>query len=139
MRPRLSRLSLPIAVVVVVLLAQVGINVWQHLEGEARYFAWAPNDYLVTFDLQVNARGRSLTKDEIARRYRLDLSNRLGEGTKAKLGLSRVERYVFEDPPQELKDRIRRYEEKNGKKESTQVRLVYQLDGGKEQTWLWPS
>jgi hypothetical protein len=139
MTPRLSRISLPIAVVVVVLLAQVGINVWQHLEGEARYFAWAPNDYLVTFDLQVNARGRSLTKDEIARRYRLDLSNRLGEGTKAKLGLSNVERYVFEDPPQELKDRIRRYEEKNGKKDSTQVRLVYQLDGGKEQTWLWPS
>jgi hypothetical protein len=67
------------------------------------------------------------------------LSNRLGEGTKAKLGLSKVERYVFEDPPQELKDRIRRYEEKNGKKDSAQVRLVYQLDGGKEQTWLWPS
>ena len=135
---RLSRISLPIAVVVVVLLAQVGINIWQHL-GEARYFAWAPNDYLVTYDLQVNAGGRPLTTDEIHRRYRLDLSNRLSEGTKAKLGLSKVERYVFEDPPQELKDRIRRYEEKNGKKDSAQVRLVYQLDGGKEQTWLWPS
>jgi hypothetical protein len=139
MTPRLSRISLSIAVVAVVLLAQVGINVWQHIEGEARYFAWAPNDYLVTYDLQVNAGGRSLTKDEISSRYRLDLSTRLGEGTKTKLGLSKVERYVFEDPPQELKDRIRRYEEKPGKKDAAQVRLVYQLDGGKEQTWLWPS
>jgi hypothetical protein len=46
---------------------------------------------------------------------------------------------VFEDPPQELKDRIRRYEETKGKHDAARVRLVYQLDGGKEQTWLWPS
>ncbi len=133
------RISLPIVLAGVILLAQVGINIWQHLGGEARYFAWAPNDYLVTYDLQVSAGGRPLSVDEIHRRYRLDLSNRLGEGTKAKLGLSQVERYVFEDPPQELKDRIRRYEEKNGKRDSARVKLVYQLDGGKEQTWLWPS
>lgn len=138
MTPRHSRFTLPIAVVAVVLLAQVGINIWQHTT-QTRYFAWAPNDYLVTFDLQVNAGGRPLTAAEIQRRYRLDLSNRLSEGTKAKYGFAKVERYVFEDAPQELKDRIRRYEEKVGSKESAHVRLVYQLDGGKEQTWLWPS
>jgi hypothetical protein len=55
------------------------------------------------------------------------------------VGLSKVERYVFEDPPQELKDRIRRFEEATGKKDAARVRLVYQLDGGREQTWLWPS
>src|ERR1700730_9400723 len=114
---RLSRISLAVAVAAVILLAQVGINIWQHL-GEARYFAWAPNDYLVTYDLQVSAGGRPLTTGEMQHRYRLDLSNRLGEGTKAKLGLSKDERYVFEDPPQELKDRIRRDEETQGKNDA---------------------
>ena len=82
---------------------------------------------------------RRLTPEEIQSRYRLDLSNRLGEDTKAKLGLARVERYVFEDPPQELKDRIRRFEQTKGRHDAARVTLVYQLDGGKEQTWLWPS
>jgi hypothetical protein len=138
---RHRRITLAIAVAATILLAQVGINIWQHL-GKARYFAWAPNDYLVTYDLQVNARGRPLAPAEIQRRYRLDLSDRIGElsdARKAKLGLSKVEHYVFEDAPQELKDRIRRYEETKGKKDAARVRLVYQLDGGKEQTWLWPS
>ncbi|HWX95820.1 MAG TPA: hypothetical protein VNZ01_03125 [Solirubrobacteraceae bacterium] len=141
MTVRLSRITLPIAVAAVILLAQVGINIWQHF-GEARYFAWAPNDYLVTYDLQVSAGGRSLTAQEIQRRYRLDLSDRLGElseATKARLGLSLSGHYVFEDPPQELKDRIRRYEQSKGRNDAAHVRLVYQLDGGKEQTWLWPS
>jgi hypothetical protein len=138
---RLSRVTLAVAVAAVILLAQVGINIWQHL-GKARYFAWAPNDYLVTYDLQVNAKGRPLTPAEIQRRYRLDLSDRIGElsdATKARLGLSRLGHYVFEDPPQELKDRIRRYEETKGRKDAARVTLVYQLDGGREQTWLWPS
>jgi hypothetical protein len=138
---RLNRVTLAIGVAAVILLAQVGINIWQHL-GKARYFAWAPNDYLVTYDLRVSARGRPLTPEEIQRRYRLDLSDRIGElsdARKARLGLSKVERYVFEDPPQELEDRIRRFEEGKGRQDVARVRLVYQLDGGREQTWLWPS
>ncbi|MCW3028192.1 MAG: hypothetical protein JWN81_1403 [Solirubrobacterales bacterium] len=138
---RHRRITLAIAVAATILLAQVGINIWQHL-GKARYFAWAPNDYLVTYDLRVNAKGRPLTPAEIQSRYRLDLSDRIGElsdARKATLGLSTDEHYVFEDPPQELEDRIRRCEETRGKKDGARVRLVYQLDGGKEQTWLWPS
>jgi hypothetical protein len=138
MKLRLSRLTVAVAIAAVILLAQVAINVWQHL-GDARYFAWAPNDYLVTYDLHVSVGGRRLSTEEIQSRYRLDLSSRLGDEIDSRVGLSRVERYVFEDPPQELKDRIRRYEEARGKNDAARVRLVYQLDGGREQTWLWPS
>lgn len=116
----------------------MGLNIWQHTTG-TRYFAWAPNDYLVTFDLNVTAHGRPLTVAEISKRYRLDMSNRLSESTKAKYGLASVEKYVFEDAPQELKDRIRHYEETKGKSDAARVELIYQLDGGKETTWLWPS
>jgi hypothetical protein len=136
---RLSRISLGVAIAAVILLAQVGINIWQHAGGETRYFAWAPNDYFVSYDLQVNVGGRPLTSEEIQSRYRLDLSSRLNEEIDTRVGLSKVEHYVFEDPPQELKDRIRRCEERKSKNDAARVRLVYQLDGGKEQTWLWPS
>jgi hypothetical protein len=138
MRLRLRHLSLPVAVAALILLAQMGLNIWQHV-GDTRYFAWAPNDYLVTYDLRVDVGGRPLSTEEIRRRYRLDLTERLSESTKAKSGFAKVERYVFEDAPAELTDRIRWYEEKKGKNDSAHVRLVYQLDGGKEKTWLWPS
>jgi hypothetical protein len=137
MRLRASRFWIPIGIAGLLLLAQVGINIWQHT-GKTRYFAWAPNDYLVTFDLHVDSGGRALTVAEMEHRYRLDLSSRLSEETKARLGLDRSEHYVFEDAPKELEDRIRRYEETEGKKEGARVTLSYQFDGAKEQTWQWP-
>jgi hypothetical protein len=137
MRLRHRPISLAIGVAAVILLAEVGLNIWQHL-GETRYFAWAPNDYLVTYDVGVSAHGRPLSPAEIERRYHLDLSNRLGEDAKAKLGLLKRERYVFEDAPQELLDQIRRYEETKGKNDDARVTVVYQLDGGKEKAWQWP-
>jgi hypothetical protein len=135
MRKRASRFWIPVGIAGVLLLAQVGINIWQHT-GKTRYFAWAPNDYLVTFDLHVDAGGRSLTVAEMEQRYRLDLSSRLSEDTKARLALDKSENYVFEDAPKELEDRIRRCEER--KKQGARVVLSYQFDGGKEQTWQWP-
>jgi hypothetical protein len=96
-----ARFWIPIGIAGVLLLAQVGINIWQHT-GKTRYFAWAPNDYLVCFDLHVHAGGRSLTVAEMEHRYRLDLSSRLSEDAKARLGLARSENYVFEDAPREL-------------------------------------
>ena len=65
MSVRARRISLAVAVAAVILLAQVGINVWQHAADDTRYFAWAPNDYLVTYDLHVSAGGRQLTPEEI--------------------------------------------------------------------------
>src|ERR1700730_3018325 len=108
MRLRLRHLSLPVAVAALILLAQMGLNIWQHV-GDTRYFAWAPNDYLVTYDLRVDVGGRPLSTEEVRRRYRLDLTERLSESTKAKSGFAKVERYVFEDAPAELTDRIRWY------------------------------
>ena len=129
---------MPIAIVAALLLAEIGLNIWQHTT-DTRYFAWAPNDYLVTFDLRVDAHGRSLSPAEIGNRYHVDMSDRLSEAAKKRDGLASVEHYVFEDAPQELKDRIRSYEETKGKHDAARVELIYQLDGDKEQTWLWPS
>lgn len=124
----------------IVLIAEVGNCFWQHL-GDTRYFAWAPNDYAVTYDLRVTVDGRRLTTAEASRRYRLDLMpiNRLNDSTvKEKLGLLRRERFLWEDPPQRLIDRLKWYEQRGGAANPARVTLVYQLDGGRPRDWRWP-
>jgi hypothetical protein len=133
----IRRLSPRLLIALAILAAQVGIGIWQHL-GRTRYFTWAPNDYAVTFDLRVAVDGRQLTRDEISNRYRLYLADRLDTHVWAKLGLSKQERYLWEDPPQRLLDRIKRYEETSGSSDRARVRLIYQVDGGRQREWRWP-
>jgi hypothetical protein len=123
----------------VIVIAQFGICAWYHL-GETRYFAWAPNDYVVTYDLRVTVGGRPLSKEEISDRYRLDLGelSNFDADVKAKLDLSPAERYVWQDPPQHLFDRIKGYEQEYSARPA-RVRLLYQVAGGKEREWRWPS
>ncbi len=120
-----------------ILLAQVGVAIWQHL-GSTRYFAWAPNDYLVTYDLRAGVGGRALTPGQISRRYRLNLTNRRENDLTAKAGLAPSEHYVWEDPPQHLFDRIKWYEQTYGLRDPARVVLTYQLDGGPIRVWRWP-
>jgi hypothetical protein len=115
-----------------ILLTEVGICFWQHL-GNTRYFAWAPNDYAVTYGLQVTVHERRLTAPEISHRYRLDLTDRVTKTDRANLGLSAEERYLWEDPPQRLLDRIKWYEQRYASANPAHVTLIYQLDGQKEQ------
>lgn len=121
----------------VVLALQCGVAVWQHL-GSTRYFAWAPNDYLMTYDLKVSLHGKPLTTDQIGRRYRLSLSELVSARAQSDLGLATDTRYVWEDPPAEVKHRIRRVEATYPPAERAQVRLRYQLDAGPVQHWQWP-
>jgi hypothetical protein len=124
-------------IAVLLLVAQGGVAIWQHERG-TRYFAWAPNDYFVTYDLHVRVGDRALTPPEVAGRYRLDLTDFLSPTTRSELGLAQDERYVWEDPPRHLTDRIERYEESYGTGHPVRVKLDYQLDAGKLQTWRWP-
>lgn len=133
-----GRVSLRFFLCLVILATQFGIAAWYHL-GERRYFAWAPNDYVVTYDLQVMVGARSMTADEIASRYRLDLRERVNEGARTHLGLDPSAHYVWEDPPQHLIDRIQGYELAYGEADSARVTLLYQVAGGPLQEWHWPA
>lgn len=128
---------LRLALAAALLAAQCGIALWQHL-GDTRYFAWAPNDYAVTYDLDVSVDGRRLTREQIADRYRLDLTDRVDRNEQRELGLSPHQHYLWEDPPQHLIDRIDRYEETYGSGTAV-VTLRYQVDGQSEHVWRWPS
>jgi hypothetical protein len=125
------------AAVVALILLQVGIGVWQHF-GSTRYFAWAPNDYLMTYDLQVTVNGASLSRDEISRRYRLSLTPLVKSAARTSLGLAPSERYVWQDPPAEVRERIRRVEDRLPASARGQVVLSYQLDAGPRREWRWP-
>ena len=131
-----NRASPRLLLAVAVLLAQCVVAFWQHL-GDTRYFTWAPNDYLVTYGLQVTVDGRRLTQEEISHRYHLSFTERLDRDDKEELGLNMRERHVHEDPPQSLLDRITRYET-GGFGSPARVRLIYQLNGGEEHRWRWP-
>lgn len=133
----IKHISAALFIGVMILLAQVGVAIWQHL-GDTRYFAWAPNDYLVTYDLQAGVGGRALTAEQVSRRYRLDLTSRRENDLTAKAGLASSERYVWEDPPQHLFDRIKWYEQTYGSPDPARVVLTYQLDGGPIRVWRWP-
>src|SRR6476661_1428254 len=95
-----ERMSVRAAVVGALLAAQCGVAVWQHL-GSTRYFAWAPNDYLMTYNLQVRVGERQLTPEEMSQRYRLSLTELLTPRMRSELNLAADERYVWQDPPSE--------------------------------------
>jgi hypothetical protein len=92
--------------------------------GCRRYFAWAPNDYVVEYGLRVQARGRVLTFVEAQRRYHLP-RRRLRTG-------------LYEDPPQRLIDAIEAYERSHDPDRRDRVRLTFTVNGGDRQEWRWP-
>jgi hypothetical protein len=91
-----------------------------HVTGmQSRYFCWAPNDYVVMYQIQVTEHGHPLTAAEITARYDLDAT---GE---------------FEDPVQRLEDIIRQYEQTYGRGDGAHVTLTYSLNGHAQEVWTW--
>jgi hypothetical protein len=129
--------KLRVAAVGALLALQCGVSVWQHL-GSTRYFAWAPNDYLMTYDLEAKVNGHALTPTQLESRYRLSLSALVSARARADIGLAPDMRYVWEDPPAEVKRRIRRVEATYPAAERARVRLDYQLDAGGMHHWRYP-
>jgi hypothetical protein len=86
----------------------------------ARWICWAPNDYATWYRLDVRVNGHALSPAQIEDRYQLP-----GE-------------YVYQNPPQNIEDIIRQYEQTYGSKDQTQVNLLYREAGGPPQQWRWP-
>lgn len=96
--------------------------------GCRRYFAWAPNDYVVEYKLAVVARGHRLSFPDALRRYHLPPS-------------SDTTRSYWEDPPQRLIDTVERYEGSHDLRRDDRVLLMlrYTVNGGREHQWRWPN
>lgn len=84
-----------------------------------RYFCWAPNDYMVTYQIQVSEYGHALTPAAIQARYGV-----------AAAGL-------YQDPAVRLEDTIRQYEQTYGRGDGAHVILTYSLNGGAQEVWSW--
>ena len=89
-----------------------------------RYFAWAPNDYLVEYKLAVQVGDQTLSPADARRRYGLPPNEDAGSST-------------WQDPPQRLIDTIEQYE-RDADPSSSQVVLSYQVNGGPQHVWRWP-
>ena len=103
------------------LLAQLFSVVYAQF-GPSRYFCWAPNDYMVSYRLEVNINGRALTSKEITRRYR---------GLKSS--------GVYQNVVKHLENIVQQYETTYGRNDHAQVLLKYSTNGGPEHEWRWPS
>src|SRR5437868_6465626 len=101
------------------LLTQVALVTYAHL-GRSRWLCWAPNDYAVEYQLRVKARGHDLTPAEIQARYQV------------------AEHGWYENPPENIMDVVRQFEQASGNRDTAQVRLTYRLDGGETREWQWP-
>lgn len=117
--------------------AQIGITCYYHF-GPRRYFAWAPNDYLVTYAVDVRVHGRRLTPAEVEHRYRIAPNLQLSTAEKKERGFAIDSRYYFEAPAQHLIDAIRQYEQTYGARDSARVRFSYQLNDHRVKQWRWP-
>jgi hypothetical protein len=85
-----------------------------------RYFCWAPNDYAVSYSIQVKINGRTLSPEEIKLRYRLAASG------------------VYENVVVHLIDIWRQYETTYGRNDHAQIVLIYSTNGAPQKEWTWP-
>jgi hypothetical protein len=101
------------------LLAQCITVVYARFE-RSRWMAWAPNDYVLSYRLEVHINGRGLSTAEIERRYHLPAEQ------------------VYEFPAENIMDIVRQRERTYGARDGAQVLLTYRPDGGPAQEWRWP-
>jgi hypothetical protein len=115
-------LALRSAVAIVFLLLQVASLIYARFTPR-RYFAWAPNDYVVEYTLEVKVNGRALTSEEASARYRIP----------------RERASEFEYPVEHLIDNISQYETTYAGDEPAEVRLTWKYNGHPElRKWQWP-
>jgi hypothetical protein len=106
------------AVGVAVLAIQVALVAYEHL-GATRYFAWAPNDYVVQYRLAATVDGHRLSPPALRRRYHL------------------APHGIWYFPAQHIIDDVEQYERTYGSSDRVRVTLVYRLDGHARTTWRW--
>ena len=102
------------------LLAQLFSVVYAQF-GPSRYFCWVPNDYMVSYRLEVNINGRLLSSKEITGRYHVLKSSG-----------------VYQNVVKHLKNIVQQYETTYGRNDHAQVLLKYSTNGHQEKQWKWP-
>jgi len=99
-----------------VLAVQVGLVAYEHL-GPTRYFAWAPNDYVVQYRLTATVDGHRLSAAGVRGRYHL------------------APHGIWYFPAQHLVDDVQQYERTYGSRDRVRVTLTYRLNGHAQRTW----
>jgi len=107
-----------VAIGIAVLAVQVGLVAYEHL-GPTRYFAWAPNDYVVQYRLTATVDGHRLSAAGVRSRYHL------------------APHGIWYFPAQHLVDDVQQYERTYGSRDRVRVTLTYRLNGHAQQTWRW--
>ena len=87
---------------------------------DARWLAWAPNDYAVWYRLAVHMDGRDLTAEEIEKRYGL------------------ASEQVYENPARNIMDIVEQRERTYGRNDHAEVVLIYRPNGEPPKEWRWP-
>lgn len=102
-------------------LAQLVFVLTVHVSNccKERYFAWAPNDYSVDYQINASVNGRPLDDSEISDRYRLD-----------QVGF-------WEDPVERLEGLLKRRELTYAGTDRVNILLEYELNGRPTATWTW--
>lgn len=100
------------------LACQVAFVAYEHL-GPTRYYAWAPNDYVVQYRLSATVDGHALSPDAVRSRYHL------------------APHGVWYFPAQHIIDDVQQYERTYGRRDHVQVTLTYRLNGHAQKTWRW--
>jgi hypothetical protein len=109
-------------VAVLFLVLQLGSIVYARFTPR-RYFCWAPNDYVVEYQLDVDVNGHALSQEQAWKRY----------------GIAPGRWARFEHPVEHLMDDIGQYETTYGKNENATVRLRWRYNGHAEiREWQWP-
>jgi hypothetical protein len=104
----------------VFLLAQLASIIYAQAAGNERYFCWAPNDYMVSYQLEVRLKGRRLDREETRLRYRLPSY------------------HVYQNIVTHMENLIRQYETTYGRNDHAAVVLKYSSNGGPQKEWRWP-
>jgi len=107
-----------VAIGIALLAVQVGLVAYEHL-GPTRYFAWAPNDYVVQYRLTATVDGHHLSPAGVRSRYHL------------------APHGIWYFPAQHLVDDVQQYERTYGSRDRVRVTLTYRLNGHAQQTWRW--
>lgn len=110
------------AIAIVFLLLQLGSVLYARFTPR-RYFCWAPNDYVVEYQLEVKVHGRPLSPEQVRARYQID-PGYIGK---------------VEHPAEHLIDDFEQYEKAYGSNDQAQVRLTWKYNGHPElRHWQWP-
>lgn len=87
---------------------------------DARFFCWAPYDQFSFYEINVSIDGRELSDQEILQRYH-----------RGKRG--RNNRNIHN-----VISNVRQYEETYATEKNVTVELSYEVNGHRQETWVWP-